>query len=95
MRHEAITEVSDPHQLTIDSPGDSAGNPATEVRVLKGQPTDAELAAVVTVLAAAAGGTSAPGPQELNLWGHPVDKLRYGACSFQIVSLKDRTHMRR
>jgi hypothetical protein len=50
---------------------------------------------VVTVLAAAAGGTSAPGPQELNLWGHPVDRLRYGFCSFQIVSLKDRTHMRR
>ena len=99
MRHEDITEVSDPHQLTIDSAGDSAGDPsghpAPEIRVLKGQPTDAELAAVVTVLAAAAGGTSAPGPQELNLWGHPVDKLRYGSCSFQIVSLRDRTHMRR
>lgn len=99
MKHEDITEVSDPHQLTIDSAGDSAGDPsghpAPEIRVLKGQPTDAELAAVVTVLAAAAGGTSAPGPQELNLWGHPVDKLRYGSCSFQIVSLRDRTHMRR
>lgn len=99
MRHEDITEVSDPHQLTIDSAGgsagDSPGHPAPEIRVLKGQPTDAELAAVVTVLAAAAGGTSAPGPQELNLWGHPVDKLRYPFCSFQIVSLKDRTHMRR
>jgi len=99
LRHEDITEVSDPHQLTIDSAGDSAGDPsghpAPEIRVLKGQPTDAELAAVVTVLAAASGGTSAPGPQELNLWGHPVDKLRYGSCSFQIVSLRDRTHMRR
>jgi hypothetical protein len=97
LRHEDITEVSDPHQLTIDSAGDSAGDPFghPEIRVLKGQPTDAELAAVVTVLAAAAGGTSAPGPQELNLWGHPVDKLRYGSCSFQIVSLRDRTHMRR
>jgi len=99
LKHEDITEVSDPHQLTIDSAGDSAGDPsghpAPEIRVLKGQPTDAELAAVVTVLAAAAGGTSAPGPQELNLWGHPVDKLRYGSCSFQIVSLRDRTHMRR
>ena len=99
MRHEDITEVSDPHQLTIDSAGDSAGDPsghpAPEIRVLKGQPTDAELAAVVTVLAAAAGGTSAPGPQELNRWGHPVDKLRSGSCSFQIVSLRDRTHMRR
>jgi hypothetical protein len=91
MRHEDITEVSDPHQLTIDTP--EHGMP--EIRVLKGQPTDAELAAVVTVLAAAAGGTPDPGPQELNLWGHPVDKLRYPFCSFQIVTLKDRTHMRR
>jgi hypothetical protein len=92
MRHEAITEVSDPHQLTIDTTEQPA---VPEIRVLKGQPTDAELAAVVTVLAAGAGGTSDPGPQELNLWGHPVDKLRYPFCSFQIVTLKDRTHMRR
>ena len=91
MRHVAITEVSDPHQLTIDTP--EHGMP--EIRVLKGQPTDAELAAVVTVLAAGAGETSEPGPQELNLWGHPVDKLRYPFCSFQIVTLQDRTHVRR
>ena len=90
MRHEDITEVSDPHLLTIDAPEPGA----PEIRVLKGRPTDAELAAVVTVLAAA-GGTAHPGPQELNLWGHPVDKLRYPFNSFQIVSLKDRTHMRR
>ena len=91
MRHEDITEVSDPHQLTIDEP--EHGIP--EIRVLKGQPTDAELAAVVTVLAAAAGGASTPGPQELNLWGHPVDKLRYDVSSWQRVTLLERTHMRR
>ena len=91
MRHEAITEVSDPHQLTIDEPE----HPAPEIRVLKGEPTDAELAAVVTVLAGLRGGPAHPGPQELNLWGHPVDKLRYPFCSFQIVTLRDRTHMRR
>ena len=91
MRHEAITEVSDPHQLTIDSP--EHGVP--EIRVLKANPTDAELAAVVAVLAAAAGGPSDPGPQELNLWGHPVDKLRYGVTSWQRVTLLERTLMRR
>lgn len=91
MRHEDITEVSDPHQLTVDEP--EHGIP--EIRVLKGQPTDAELAAVVTVLAAAAGGAPAPGPQELNLWGHPVDKLRYDVSSWQRVTLLERTHMRR
>ena len=91
MRHEDITEVSDPHQLTIDEPAHAA----PEFRIVKGNPTDAELAAVVTVLAAAAGGASAPGPQELNLWGNPVDKLRYAVTSWQRVTLLERTHMRR
>lgn len=91
MRHQDITEVSDPHQLTIDEP--EHGVP--EIRVLKGEPTDEELAAVVTVLAAAAGSSSHPGAQELNLWGHPVDKLRYAVTSWQRVTLLERTHMRR
>ena len=91
MRHQDITEVSDPHQLTIDEPAHAA----PEIRILKGQPTDAEVAAVVAVLAAAAGQTSVPGPQELNLWGHPVDKLRYPVTSWQRVTLLGRTHMRR
>ena len=90
MRHEPITEVSDPHQLTIDAPEHAV----PEIRVLKGTPTDAELAALVTVLAAA-GGTPEPGAQELNLWGHPVDKLRYPVTSWQRVTLLERTHMRR
>lgn len=90
MRHEDITEVSDPHQLTLDEPA----HDTPEIRVLKGHPTDAELAAVVTVLAAA-GGSPTPGPQELNRWGHPVDKLRYPFASWQSVTLRDRTHVRR
>lgn len=91
MRHEDITEVSDPHQLTIDEPE----HRLPEIRVLKGRPTDADLAAMVTVLAAAVGGASEPGPQELNLWGHPVDKLRYPVTSWQRVTLLGRTHIRR
>lgn len=90
MDHVDITEVSDPHLLTLDAPE----NAPTEIRVLKGRPTPQELAAVVTVLAAA-GGAPAPGPQELNLWGHPVDKLRYPVTSWQRVTLLERTHMRR
>ena len=92
MEHVDITEVSDAHQLTVGAPVEHA---AAEFRIVKGQPTDEELAAVVTVLAAAAGATPAPGPQELNLWGHPVDKLRYTWCSWQAVTLRDRTHIRR
>lgn len=91
MRHEDITEVSDPHLLTLDGP---AEHPTPEFRVLKGNPTDAELAAVVTVLAGLSGGGN-PGPQELNRWGLPVDTLRYTWCSWQAVTLRDRTHVRR
>ena len=87
-----ITEVSDPHQLTV---GAETEKQVPEFRIVTGNPTDEELAAVVSVLAAAAGATPAPGPQELNLWGHPVDKLRYPFSSWQMVTLKDRTHVRR
>ena len=65
------------------------------IRILKGNPTDAEIAAVVTVLAGAGGGSSDPGPTERNLWGHPVDKLRYPFSSHQRVTLLERTHLRR
>jgi hypothetical protein len=91
VKHEAITEVSDPHQLTIDEPE----HEAPEIRVLKGEPTDDELAALVAVLTGLRGASGHPGPQELNLWGHPVDKLRYPPCSWQAVTLRDRTHVRR
>ena len=69
--------------------------PVSEIRILKGNPTDAEIAAVVTVLAGLGGGAAEPGPIERNLWGHPVDKLRYPLTSWQRVSLLERTHIRR
>jgi hypothetical protein len=93
MNHDAdIVEVSDPRDMTIDDPP----APDPHFQVLKGQPTVDEIAALVTVLAGAGGGAAAePGPQELNPWGHPVDKLRYNVSSWQRVSLLERTHMRR
>ena len=90
MKHEDITEVSDPRDITLDEP--EHGVP--EIRIDRGSPTDEEIAALVTVLAGA-GGRHAPGPQEVNLWGHPVDKLRYDVTSWQRVTLLERTHMRK
>ena len=69
--------------------------PVSEIRILKGNPTDAEIAALVSVLAGASGGSPDPGPTERNLWGHPVDKLRYPFTSWQRVTLMERTHLRR
>ena len=93
MNHDAdITEVSDPRDLTIDAPADTS---APEIRILKGQPTDQDIAALVAVLSATGDHHSTPGPQELNPWGHPIDKLRYSVFSWQRVTLLERTHMRR
>jgi len=65
------------------------------IQVVKGRPTDDEMAAVVTVLAASAGTPAEPREQEENLWGHPVDRLRYPTFSWQRVTLVERTHMRK
>lgn len=90
-QHVDITEVSDPRDMTIDDPAPAP----TEIKIVSGEPTDEEIAALVAVFAATGGGTGDPGPQELNPWGHPVDKLRYGLTSWQRVTLLERTHMRR
>jgi hypothetical protein len=65
------------------------------IKVLKGGPSDEELAALIAVLGSAGGGPVEAGPQERNLWGHPVDKLRYPVFSWHRVTLLERTHMRR
>ncbi|MBX7435252.1 acyl-CoA carboxylase subunit epsilon [Mycobacterium sp. Y57] len=92
MQHDAdIVEVSDPRDMTIDDPP----APEPHFQILKGDPSLEEIAALVTVLAGAGGPAPEPGPQELNPWGHPVDKLRYSIFSWQRVTLLERMHMRR
>ncbi|OLP02298.1 hypothetical protein BVU76_11380 [Mycolicibacterium porcinum] len=65
------------------------------IKVLSGQPTDEEMAALMAVLGTAGGGAAEPAVRDRNLWGHPVDKLRYSIFSWQRVTLLERTHMRR
>lgn len=65
------------------------------IKVLKGEPTAVELAALIGVLSAAGGGSAEPAHTEANLWGHPVDRLRYQSHSWQRVTLLERTHLRR
>jgi hypothetical protein len=64
------------------------------IQVVRGEPTAAELAAVIAVLGAGSGAPAEPREQEENLWGHPVDRLRYTPFSWQRVTLVERTHMR-
>ncbi|GAA4540430.1 acyl-CoA carboxylase subunit epsilon [Pseudonocardia xishanensis] len=45
-------------------------------RVVSGDPTPEELAALTVVLAAAASGGEDPAPQPRSLWGHPAAGIR-------------------
>jgi hypothetical protein len=66
------------------------------IKVVKGKPTDDDLAALVTVLAGAFGGGQADaGVPPRDLWGHPVDRLRYAIFSWQRVTQVERVHVRR
>ena len=65
------------------------------IEVLKGNPTDEELAALTAVLGSVGGGPGEPAQPERNRWGMPVDKLRYPVFSWQRITLQERMHMRR
>lgn len=83
-------------EIAIDTAPEAEHKAAEpHIQVLKGNPTDAELAALIAVLGCAGGGAGEPGAGDRNLWGHPVDKLRYPLFSWQRITLLERTHMRR
>jgi acyl-CoA carboxylase epsilon subunit len=65
------------------------------IQVLKGEPTDQELAALIAALGTVGDDTREQGEPEHNRWGLPVDKLRYPVFSWQKITLLARTHMRR
>jgi hypothetical protein len=89
---QATVSATD-EQVTVSAADDKQAHEAN-IQVIKGVPTEPELAAVIAVLAAAAGVPAEPREQEENLWGHPVDRLRYTVFSWQRVTLLGRTHMR-
>jgi hypothetical protein len=83
----------------VKSSDTSTPAPASEhephIQVLKGQPTDEELAALIAVLGSVGGGAREQGEPERNRWGLPVDRLRYPVFSWQKITLLERMHMRR
>ena len=98
-----MSRVSDGNETNDSAPvSDETQSAAAEheayepyIQVLKGEPTDEELAALIAVLGSAAGGGGEAAPPEHNRWGLPVDKLRYPVFSWQKVTLLERTHLRR
>ncbi|KBA83727.1 acetyl-/propionyl-coenzyme A carboxylase AccE5, partial [Mycobacterium tuberculosis M1703] len=101
-------EVSDGNETNHPaevSDGNETNNPApvTEkplhphephIEILRGQPTDQELAALIAVLGSISGSTP-PAQPEPTRWGLPVDQLRYPVFSWQRITLQEMTHMRR
>ncbi|WP_144205855.1 acyl-CoA carboxylase subunit epsilon [Mycobacterium tilburgii] len=73
----------------------TAGQPhQPHIKILRGNPTDEEVVALMTVLGSV-GGTPAQPPTESTRWGLPVDRLRYAISNYQRITLQERVHMRR
>ncbi|OBB97111.1 acyl-CoA carboxylase subunit epsilon [Mycobacterium sp. 852002-40037_SCH5390672] len=71
-------------------------SPADEphIQILKGHPTDEEVAALVAALASVAGGAPESEQPEQTRWGLPVDRLRFAMSNYQRLTFQQMTHMR-
>ena len=74
---------------------ESESNAGPDIRILKGSPTDAELAALVCVFAAAASAASAAPAQSgpVDLWGKPT-MMHRGAMPFSPYAFPFLSHLR-
>ncbi|BBY43755.1 hypothetical protein MCEL_20500 [Mycolicibacterium celeriflavum] len=89
----AVSGAND--EAAVSGANEALNDHEAHIQVVRGEPTDEEMAALMAVLAAASSVPAEPREQEENLWGHPVDRLRYTPFSWQRVTLVERTHMRR
>jgi Acyl-CoA carboxylase epsilon subunit len=64
------------------------------IQILKGQPTNAELAALVAVLGGVGAASPEPTQPESTRWGLAVDRLRYAMSNYQRLTVHQMTHMR-
>jgi hypothetical protein len=63
------------------------------IQILKGRPTDAELAALIAVLSTA-GGAPEPAQPERTRWGLPVDRLRFAMSNYQRLTMQQIMHLK-
>jgi hypothetical protein len=76
-----------------DETADTAAPHEPHIRILKGRPTDAEVAALITVLGSAGDALPAAQPEPTR-WGLPVDKLRYAMSNYQRLTMQQITHLK-
>lgn len=64
------------------------------IQILKGQPTEEELAALIAVLGGVGSAAPEPTQPERTRWGLPVDRLRYAMSNYQRLTMQQMTHMK-
>ena len=93
-RVSGTNEVSDGNETNSVGATDEAPH-EPHIKILKGHPSAAEVAALVVVLGGASGAATPPEQPEHTRWGLPVDKLRFAVTNHQRVTLQERKHMER
>jgi hypothetical protein len=104
----AVSEASDPASVseegdsvtdgsseTVVAEGDTGKVKAADINVVKGNPSDDEIAALVAALSALATKSEAEDLTPKNRWAEPVDMLRYTPHSWQRVTLYERAKLAR
>ncbi len=89
-------ETNNPHEVSEENAvTDETPQPhEPHIRILKGRPTDQELAALIAALASVSGAPE-PAQPESTRWGLPADRLRYAISNYQRLTLQERMHMQR
>lgn len=64
------------------------------IQILRGQPTDEELAALIAVLGSAGTAPAGQVRNEHTRWGLAVDRLRFPMSNFQRLTFQQMTHMK-
>lgn len=80
--------------MTAATSADSPQPHEPHIRILRGKPTAAELAALVAVLGSTGVAPQPPAPERTR-WGLPVDNLRYAMTNFQRLTMQQKLHMQR
>ena len=68
--------------------------PEPLIRVLKGEPTDEELAALIAVLGIVGRAPAAQVRNERTRWGLAVDRLRFAMSNYQRLTFQQMTHIK-
>ena len=64
------------------------------IQILRGQPTDEELAALIVVLGSVGRAPAAQVRNERTRWGLAVDRLRFAMSNYQRLTFQQMTHMK-